>query len=142
MDGDHSEGDELEPVECSNNFVFVGAEIKTGKSSIRSKLSKRKLNISFNDKTEVFEYPSFESVDMDQSADIKEKEDQRENQLASKPQQTQSIFKTNSSVVGSSGGLGSYNPSKTQISEAPFQLGVSRTTSTSSTPTTNSSSNY
>ena len=46
----------------------------------------------------MFEYPSFESVDMDQSADIKEKEDQ-----SSKPQQTQSIFKTNSSVVGSSG---------------------------------------
>ena len=45
-DGDHSEGDELEPVECSNNFVFVGAEIKTGKSSIRSKLSKRKVSVS------------------------------------------------------------------------------------------------
>ena len=51
----------------------------------------------------MFEYPSFESVDMNQSADIKEKEDQRENQQPSKPQQTQSIFKTNSTVVGSSG---------------------------------------
>ena len=51
----------------------------------------------------MFEYPSFESVDMDQSADIKEKEDPRENQQSSKPQQSQSIFKTNSSVVGSSG---------------------------------------
>ena len=51
----------------------------------------------------MFEYPSFESVDMDQSADIKEKEEKRENQQSSKPQQTQSIFKTNSSVVGSSG---------------------------------------
>ena len=42
------------------------------------------------------------------------------------------------------GGLGSYTPSKIQISEAPFQLGVSRTSSSSSTstPTTNSSSNY
>ena len=39
---------------------------------------------------------------MDQTADIKEKEDKRENQQSSKPQQTQSIFKTNSSV-GSSG---------------------------------------
>ena len=48
----------------------------------------------------MFEYPSFESVDMDQSADIKEKEDKRENQPSSKPQ---SIFKTNSTVVGSSG---------------------------------------
>merc|ERR1712203_521721 len=60
--------------------------------------------------------------------------DKRENQPSSKPQ---SIFKTNSTVVGSSGGLGSYTPSKIQISEAPFQLGVSRT---SSTPTTSSSS--
>ena len=32
-----------EPVECSNNFVFVGAEIKTGKSSIRSKQTKKKV---------------------------------------------------------------------------------------------------
>lgn len=136
-DGDQSDGEVAEPVEASNTFVFVGAEIKTGKSSLRSKQSKKKLNISFNDKTEVFEYPSFESVDMDQSADIKEKEDKRESQQSSKPQQTQSIFKTNSTVVGSSGGLGSYTPSKIQISEAPFQLGVSRTTST---PTTNSSS--
>ena len=31
-------------MECSNNFVFVGAEIKTGKSSIRSKQSKKKVN--------------------------------------------------------------------------------------------------
>merc|ERR1712203_410039 len=105
-DGDQSDGELAEPVEASNNFVFVGAEIKTGKSSIRSKQSKKKLNISFNDKTEVFEYPSFESVDMDQSTDIKEEEDK-----SSKPQQTQSIFKTNSSV-GSSGGLGSYTPAR------------------------------
>ena len=32
------------PVECTNNFVFVGAEIRTGKSSIRSKQSKRKVS--------------------------------------------------------------------------------------------------
>ena len=42
-DGDQSEGEGGEPVECSNNFVFVGAEIKTGKSSIRSKQSKKKV---------------------------------------------------------------------------------------------------
>merc|ERR1712203_503391 len=65
--------------------------------------------------------------------------DKRENQPSSKPQ---SIFKTNSTVVGSSGGLGSYTPSKIQISESPFQLGVSRTTSSSSTPSTPSSSIY
>ena len=43
-DGDQSDGEQGEPVECSNNFVFVGAEIKTGKSSIRSKQSKKKVN--------------------------------------------------------------------------------------------------
>ena len=42
-DGDQSDGEQAEPVECSNNFVFVGAEIKTGKSSIRSKQSKKKV---------------------------------------------------------------------------------------------------
>ena len=46
-DGDSSEADDdkTEPVECSNNFVFVGAEIRTGKSSIRSRQSKRKVSI-------------------------------------------------------------------------------------------------
>ena len=39
IEGDND--DEKEPVECSNNFVFVGAEIRTGKSSIRSKQSKK-----------------------------------------------------------------------------------------------------
>ena len=43
VEGDND--DEKEPVECSNNFVFVGAEIRTGKSSIRSKQSKRKVSI-------------------------------------------------------------------------------------------------
>ena len=42
-DGDQSDGELAEPVEASNNFVFVGAEIKTGKSSIRSKQSKKKV---------------------------------------------------------------------------------------------------
>ena len=47
-DGESSDGsDDVDksPVEASNNFVFVGAEIKTGKSSIRSKLSQRKVSI-------------------------------------------------------------------------------------------------
>ena len=61
------------------------------------------LNITFNDKTEVFEYPSFESVDMAHSTDINEREDQRDHQQSSKPQQSQSIFKNSSAVVGSSG---------------------------------------
>merc|ERR1712048_1049049 len=37
----------------------------------------------------------------------------------------QAKFKSNTSV-GSSGGLGSYTPSKIQLSDSPFLLGVSR----------------
>ena len=48
-DGDSSEVEEDRVrearVEASNNFVFVGAEIRTGKSTIRSKQSKRKVGI-------------------------------------------------------------------------------------------------
>ena len=47
-DGDTSETEEDRlreaRVEASNNFVFVGAEIRTGKSTIRSKQSKRKVS--------------------------------------------------------------------------------------------------
>lgn len=144
-DADVSDGEEVvDPVEArSSNFTFVGAEIKTGKSSIRSKQKAKKLNISFNDKTEVFEYPSFESVSSATGqealpADIPEKEDEE-----APHNKQQNIFKANT-AVGSSGGLGSYTPSKIQMSEAPFQLGVSRTpvtpsapVSTPSTPPTN-----
>ena len=53
-DGDTSEAedDRLREarVEASNNFVFVGAEIRTGKSTIRSKQSKRKVSISLGNK--------------------------------------------------------------------------------------------
>ena len=51
-DGDSSEPDtETEqPVEASNNFVFVGAEIRTGKSSLRSKQpAKKKVTILYVD---------------------------------------------------------------------------------------------
>jgi len=117
----------------SSNFTFVGAEIRTGKSSIRSKQKAKKLNISFNDKTEVFEYPSFESVSStagqeEVAADTSEKE----NEEATHNKQ-QNIFKANT-AVGSSGGLGSYTPSKIPMIEAPFQLGVSRTPVTPSAP--------
>jgi len=117
----------------SSSFTFVGAEIRTGKSSIRSKQKAKKLNISFNDKTEVFEYPSFESVNSatgqeEFPADTSEKE----NEEAPHNKQ-QNIFKANT-AVGSSGGLGSYTPSKIQMIEAPFQLGVSRTPVTPSAP--------
>ena len=57
-DGDISGGetDDKTPVEASNNFVFVGAEIKTGKSSIRTKQSKRKVSIEFiNDLTRILD---------------------------------------------------------------------------------------
>merc|ERR1712241_1604433 len=137
-DGDSSEQDtETEqPVEASNNFVFVGAEIRTGKSSLRSKQpAKKKLNISFNDKTEVFEYPSFESVDLHFKTDTKRKESEAQDDgdvEASSSKSQSSIFKTNNSSVGSSGGLGSYTPSKIQMSESVFQLGVSRVSSSSS----------
>lgn len=140
-DGDASESEEDRlreaRVEASNNFVFVGAEIRTGKSTIRSKQSKRKLNITFNDKTEVFEYPSFESVDISFKTDSKrrdqEDEDTQEdvNPASNNSKQQSSIFKTNSSV-GSSGGLGSYTPSKSQTAESVFQLGVSRSAAASS----------
>ena len=60
------------------------------------------LNISFNDKTEVFEYPSFESVSStagqeEVAADTSEKE----NEEATHNKQ-QNIFKANT-AVGSSG---------------------------------------
>lgn len=149
-DGDTSdtEEDRLREarVEASNNFVFVGAEIRTGKSTIRSKQSKRKLNITFNDKTEVFEYPSFESVDISFKTDSKRRDQEDEdiqedvNPASNNSKQQSSIFKTNSSV-GSSGGLGSYTPSKSQMAESVFQLGVSRSSasSKSSAPSSGSS---
>jgi len=108
----------------SNRFTFVGAEIKTGKSSLRSREKTKKLSISFNDKTEVFEYPSFESSTA-VGGDKVEKEDLEPSNNTNN--NNHNLFKSNT-AVGSSGGLGSYTPSKIQMSEAPFQLGVSRST--------------
>jgi len=110
-----------ETAEHMLNFVFVGANIVTGKSSIRTKPSAKKLNITWKAETEVFEYPSFES-----SKDGAEEDSgSRGNSTSGKPIQS---MKTNTSVKNnSSGGLGSYQPSKIQMSDAPFQLGVSRT---------------
>jgi hypothetical protein len=59
------------------------------------------------------------------------------------PNQTKPQTKNNAnrfSVVVSLGGLGSYTPSKIQISEAPFQLGVSRTTPTAAVTSSSSAS--
>ena len=66
------------------------------------------LNITFNDKTEVFEYPSFESVDISFKTDSKRRDQEDEgtqedvNPASNNSKQQSSIFKTNSSV-GSSG---------------------------------------
>ena len=66
------------------------------------------MNISFNDKTEVFEYPSFESVDISFKTDSKRRDQEDEdiqedvNPASNNSKQQSSIFKTNSSV-GSSG---------------------------------------
>ena len=60
------------------------------------------LNISFNDKTEVFEYPSFESVDTTDSNMTDSKRTADPEDVKQPTQSSSSIFKTNSSV-GSSG---------------------------------------
>merc|ERR1711974_541570 len=64
-----------------------------------------------NDKTEVFEYPSFEPVSPVQTPE-------EEPEVSAR-------LKSNT-PVGSSGGLGSYTPSKIHLSDSPFLLGVSR----------------
>lgn len=96
--------------EC--NFTFIGANVMSGKSSMRSKPKDKKLSISFSESlTEVFEYPSYESS------------------LASPESNTTSILNAkNTSIGGSFGGLGSYTPSKIQMDagDTKFQLGVSR----------------
>jgi len=105
--------EEESEVELLTNFVFIGANITTGKSSIRSKSTSKKLTITWKDETEVFEYPSFESS----------KEEHVEK--GSDQGAPATSLKLNT-PVGSTGGLGSYTPSKIQMSESPFQLGVSR----------------
>jgi len=110
----------------SLNIVVIGANIKTGKSSIRIKgntSTSTKKNISFNDKTEIFEYPSFESVN---TVNTTEKDEKVEVPLNIINNMSQPTLKSNT-PVGSLGGLGSYTPSKIQIAEEPFELGVSRT---------------
>jgi len=111
--GESNDGEEEEVgSDLKLNLTWVGAEVTTGKSSLRSKNNTKKLNISFNDKTEVFEYPSFEPVSPIQSPEEPEPE-------------VSSRLKSNT-PVGSSGGLGSYTPSKIHLSDSPFLLGVSR----------------
>lgn len=87
--------------------TFVGANVITGKSSLRSKPKTQKLSITFSESlTQVFEYPSFESVISPPLLGGKEKTG------------------INSNIIG---GLGSYTPSKIQMNgDSPFQLGVSR----------------
>jgi len=110
--GESNDGEEEEGgSDLKLNVTWVGAEVTTGKSSLRSKNNTKKLNISFNDKTEVFEYPSFEPVSPVQTPE-------EEPEVSAR-------LKSNT-PVGSSGGLGSYTPSKIHLSDSPFLLGVSR----------------
>lgn len=136
-DADVSDGDESGEIR-SSNFTFVGAEIRTGKSSIRSKQKAKKLNISFNDKTEVFEYPSFESASSNTGQEEVAADTSEKGNDEAPHNKQQNIFKANT-AVGSSGGLGSYTPSKIQMIDAPFQLGVSRTPATQPAPNPNTS---
>jgi len=127
--GESNDGEEEDGNDLKLNVTWVGAEVSTGKSSLRSKNNSKKLNITFNDKTEVFEYPSFEPV-----SPIHSPEEEPE---------VSARLKSNT-PVGSSGGLGSYTPSKIHLSDSPFQLGVSRSKPNnplaSATSTTSSSS--
>merc|ERR1711936_1070016 len=113
--GESNDGEEEDGNDLKLNVTWVGAEVSTGKSSLRSKNNSKKLNISFNDKTEVFEYPSFEPVSPVQTM-VQSSEEEPD---------VVSRLKSNT-PVGSSGGLGSYTPSKIHLSDSPFQLGVSR----------------
>merc|ERR1712228_228221 len=105
-DSDSGLGGSVPP--CS--VTFIGANVSTGKSSMRSKSRDKKRNITFSESlTQVFEYPSFESTTEPEEMTAK----------------TKSGITTNKNPLGSFGGLGSYTPSK--MADTPFQLGVSRT---------------
>jgi len=134
--GESNDGEEDEVGnDLKLNVTWVGAEVSTGKSSLRSKNNSKKLNISFNDKTEVFEYPSFEPVSPVQTMDMVQSSEEEPDVV--------SRLKSNT-PVGSSGGLGSYTPSKIHLSDSPFQLGVSRSSQPNNplaTTSTSSSSN-
>jgi len=104
-DSDSGLGGSVPP--CS--VTFVGANVSTGKSSLRSKSRDKKRNITFSESlTQVFEYPSSESTSTEEDA------------------KTKAGITTNKNPIGSFGGLGSYTPSK-MATDTPFQLGVSRT---------------
>merc|ERR1712228_331964 len=105
-DSDSGLGGSVPP--CS--VTFIGANVSTGKSSMRSKSRDKKRNITFSESLiQVFEYPSFESTTEPEEMTAK----------------TKSGITTNKNPLGSFGGLGSYTPSK--MADTPFQLGVSRT---------------
>merc|ERR1712008_631951 len=104
-DSDSGLGGSVPP--CS--VTFIGANVSTGKSSMRSKSRDKKRNITFSESlTQVFEYPSSESTSTEEDA------------------KTKAGITTNKNPLGSFGGLGSYTPSK-MATDTPFQLGVSRT---------------
>jgi hypothetical protein len=93
--------------------LSIGANVISGKSSIRYKPKTKKLNISFKESLEeIFEYPSYESSLSSTESDTA----------------TSILNARNTSIGGSFGGLGSYTPSKIQLDagDKKFQLGVSR----------------
>merc|ERR1712228_92070 len=111
-DSDSGLGGSVPP--CS--VTFIGANVSTGKSSMRSKSRDKKRNITFSESLiQVFEYPSFESTVSTNPATEETAENTK----------TKSGITTNKNPLGSFGGLGSYTPSK--MADTPFQLGVSRT---------------
>jgi len=121
LNGETNDGGSGDDDNLLNNFTFIGANINTGKSSIRSKKTAKKMNIRWKDSTEVFEYPSFDSAKEEE----KEAVQNQPPALAEQNQISASSLKSNTSMA-TSGGLGSYTPSKIQMTETPFQLGVSK----------------
>jgi len=118
--------DEESETDFLSNFVFVGANVVNGKSSIRSKNTPKKLSISWKDETEVFEYPFCEtSWDETSSSALNSTTSEGCGSGVDGVSSGPTTLKSNT-IVGATGGLGSYTPSKIQLSEAPFQLGVSR----------------
>ena len=96
--------------------IFIGANVSTGKSSIKLRPRDRKLNISFSKSlTQVYEYLSFESVADEETIDKNSNHNKTSVGIT---------YKNN--TLGFFGGLGSYTSSK-MSRDSPFQLGVSRT---------------
>jgi len=128
-------------IQLKCNFVFIGDNVTTGKSSLRSKpRANKKLTVSFSESlTEEFEFPAAAAVSHSNNTNSAMAEEEEEevsspssttDLVLQKTTSAHSILNAKNNTVGNFGGLGSYTPSK--ISDTPFQLGVSRTTPLSS----------